>query len=391
MSASRLARVHHALQAHVERGDVPGAVALIWRRGQVHVETAGTTTLGGEPMRRDTIFRIASMTKPVAAAAAMMLVEECRLRLDDPIERWLPELADRRVLARIDGAIDDVVPARRCITVRDLLTLRMGFGFIMPSAEVTPIQRAASSLQVWPGPAKPQTLPPPDEWLRRFATLPLMHHPGERWLYPTGFTVLGILIARVSRQPLPAFFGERLFEPLGMKDTGFSVPPSELPRLAGCYDRGSGGGLELFDGVRDSDWSVDPAFPDADAGLVSTVDDYLAFGLMMLNKGRYRGKRLLSRLSVEAMTTNQITPDQKAGSEVFLEDNRGWGFGVSTIVKRDDIASVPGRFGWEGGFGTSWHSDPREGLVGIMMSQVLGFPSRIDLDFWTSVYQAIDD
>jgi CubicO group peptidase (beta-lactamase class C family) len=393
MSKTRLARLHDRMANHVERGAVPGVLTLIRRRGEVYINSTGTKSLGAsEPMRRDTIFRIASMTKPIAAAAAMMLVEECKLRLDDAVERWLPELADRKVLNRVDGSLNDTVVATRPITVRDLLTLRMGFGFIMAPPGSTPIQRAASQLQVWPGPAKPQTLPPPDEWLRRFATLPLLHQPGEKWMYPTGFSVLGILIARASGQPLETFLRERLFEPLGMKDTGFSVPAAKLDRLAACYEvNPESGALELYDGVSDSQWSQTPSFPDAEGGLVSTIDDYLAFGQMMLNQGKHGNERILSQPTVEAMTTNQITPEQKAGSGLFLEENRGWGFGVSTIIRRDDVAAVPGRFGWDGGFGTSWYSDPTEDMAAILMSQVLGFPSRIDLDFWTSVYQAIDD
>src|SRR3954467_13564145 len=155
---------------------------------------------GGEPMRRDPLFRIASMTKPIAAAAAMILVEECTLRLDDPVDELLPELANRQVLRTIDADLDDTVPARRSITVRDLLTLRMGFGFVFAPSPL-PIEQAASELGVMPGPPNPQRLPPPDEWLRRLGTLPLMRQPGERWMYPTGFSVLGVLLARAAGQP----------------------------------------------------------------------------------------------------------------------------------------------------------------------------------------------
>jgi CubicO group peptidase (beta-lactamase class C family) len=363
-----------------------GALSTV-RLGRMHDVAVG----GIEPMRRDTIFRIASMTKPITAAAATILVEECTLRLDEPVDRLLPELADRKVLRRLDGPLDDTVPAKRPITVRDLLTLRMGFGFIMAPGE-TPIQRAARELQVMPGPPKPQMPPAPDEWMRRFATLPLMHQPGEKWMYPTGFSVLGVLLARAAGQPLDTFLHERIFEPLGMKDTGFSVPAAKLDRLAHCYAvNPDTGALALYDGVGDSQWYRPPAFPDAEGGLVSTVDDYLAFGQLMLTKGKRGNERILSRPSVELMTTDQITPEQKAGSEVFLEDNRSWGFGISIITRRDDVASVPGRFGWDGGFGTSWYADPQEDMTATLMTQVLGFPSRIDLDFWTSVYQAIDD
>ncbi len=392
LSQARLARMNGVMAGHVERGDLPGLVTLISRRGEAHVDAIGTKAVGGsDSMRRDTIFRIASMTKPVAAVAAMILVEACKLRLDEPVDRWLPELVDRKVLKHLDGPLNDTIPAKRPISVRDLLTLRMGFGFITAPGEY-PIQKAASELRVMPGSPNPQTPPGPDEWLRRFATLPLMHQPGEKWMYPMGFSVLGVLLARASGQPLEAFLRERIFEPLGMQDTGFSVPDAKLDRLASCYAvNPDTGALELYDGVGDSQWRRPPAFPDAEGGLVSTVDDYLAFGQMMLNKGKHGNERILSRPAVEAMTTNQFTPEQKAGSELFLEDNRGWGFGVSMFIKRDDVAAVPGRFGWDGGLGTSWYSDPKEDMVAILMTQVLGFPSKIDLDFWTSVYQAIDD
>jgi CubicO group peptidase (beta-lactamase class C family) len=392
LSSARLGRMRDVMAGHVERGDVPGVVTLVSRRGEAHVDAIGVKAIGGDPIRRDTIFRIASMTKPIAAVATMILAEECRLRLDEPVDRLLPELADRKVLRRLDGPLDDTVPAKRPITVRDLLTMRMGFGFILEHSDQAPILRAASELQVMPGPPSPAAAPAPDEWIRRLGTLPLMRQPGERWMYPTAFSVLGVLIARAAGRPLETFLCERIFEPLGMRDTGFHVPAAKLDRLASAYAvNPDSGGIELYDGVEDSQWSRPPAFPDAEGGLVSTVDDYLAFGRMMLNKGRHGGERILSRPSVEAMTTDQVTSEQKAGAEPFLEANRGWGFGVSVITRRDDVAAVPGRFGWDGGLGTSWYSDPREKLVGILMTQVLGFPSRIDLDFWTSAYQAIDD
>ena len=391
-SRVRLDRMHEVLAGHVERGEVAGVVTLVSRRGETHVDTIGMKALGGsEPMARDTIFRIASMTKPIAAAATMILVEECRLRLDEPVDRLLPELADRQVLRRVDSPLDDTVPAQRPITVRDLLTLRMGFGFVFAEGEL-PIQRAASELEVMPGPPNPQRLPAPDEWMRRLGTLPLMAQPGERWMYPTGFSVLGVLLARAADQPLEQFLRERIFDPLGMNDTGFSVPEAKPDRLASSYVANpETGALTLYDGVDDSLWSRPPSFPDAEGGLVSTVDDYLAFGQMMLNNGRSGSERILSRASIELMTTGQISAEQRVGSEFFLEDNRDWGFGVSIITRRDDIASSPGRFGWDGGLGTSWYADPREEMTAILMTQALGFPSHIDLDFWTLVYAALGD
>jgi CubicO group peptidase (beta-lactamase class C family) len=397
-SKPRLARMHDVLAGHVERGEIPGVVTLLSRRGDVHVDALGATAIGGAaPMQRDTIFRITSMTKPVTAAAAMILVEECRLRLDEPVDRLLPELAGRRVLRLLESPLDDTVPANRPITLRDLLTFRMGLGIVMAPPGTYPIQRAIDELEIVGfGPPDPSTPHDPDEWLRRLATLPLMHQPGEKWMYNTGSYVLGVLIARASGQSLPTFLRERVFEPLGMKDTGFSVPAAKLDRLAASYwPNAVTGDLELHDGIADSRWSRPPAFPDAGGGLVSTVDDYLAFGLMMLNKGKYGHERLLSRFSVETMTTDQLTPEQRAASGSFLDflDGRGWGFGVSIVARRDDLSAVPGRFGWDGGYGTSWASDPREELVAIMMTQRAGFPGAAGtyVDFWTSVYQAIDD
>jgi CubicO group peptidase (beta-lactamase class C family) len=199
LSTVRLGRMHDIMAGYVERGDVPGIVTLVSRRGEVHVDAIGMQAVGGSaPMRRDTIFRIASLTKPITAAAAMILVEECTLRLDEPVDRLLPELASRKVLKRLDGPLDDTVPANRPISLRDLLTLRMGLGYIMEPSSAYPIQQAVNAQQILQGPPKPQTLPAPDEWIRRVATLPLMHQPGEQWMYDLGLDVLGVLIARAS-------------------------------------------------------------------------------------------------------------------------------------------------------------------------------------------------
>ncbi len=369
LSKMRLGRMHDVMAGYVERGVVPGIVTLVSRRGEVQVDAIGMKTVGRrDPIRRDTIFRISSMTKPIAAAAMMVLVEECKLRLDEPVDRLLPELANRKVLRRLDGPLDETVPANRPITVRDLLTFRMGLGIMMAPPDAYPIQRAMSKLLLGQGPPAPSTPPEPDEWIRRLGTLPLMHQPGEKWMYNTGSDVLGVLIARASGRPLEGFLRECIFEPLGMKDSGFSVPAAKLDRLATSYlTNPQTGALELYDGVHDSQWSRPPAFPSAAAGLVSTVDDYLAFGQMMLNKGKHGDKRVLSRPSVELMTTDQLTPEQKAASSLVpgYFDNHGWGFGVSVITRHDNAAERVGKFGWDGGLGTSWYSDPTEEMVTI--------------------------
>jgi CubicO group peptidase (beta-lactamase class C family) len=396
LSTARLGRMHDVMTGYVERGDVPGLVTLVSRRGEVHVDVIGTQAFKDpDPMRRDTIFRISSMTKPITAAATMILVEECKLRLDEPVDALLPELAERKVLKRLDGPLDDTVPARRPITVRDLLTFRMGFGMMMAPPDAYPILKAANVQQLGMGPPNPSTMPPPDEWMRRLGSLPLMYQPGEQWMYNTGSDVLGVLIARSSHQPLETFLHERLFEPLEMRDTGFSVPEVSLDRLATSYwTDPTSGKLSVYDEPRGGQWSRPPAFPSGAGGLVSTIDDYLAFGQMMLPLGKHGNERILSRLSVELMTTDQLTPEQKAAPSLvsgFL-DGHGWGFGVSVITRRDDIAAVPGRYGWDGGLGTSWYSDPREDMVIILMTQsAWASPSPPNVYFWTLAYQAIDD
>lgn len=397
LSPKRLSHMRDVMMGHVENGEISGVVTLLSRRGETHVDAIGLTSRDGhEPMRRDTIFRIASLTKPVVAVAAMILVEECRIRLDEPVDRFLPELAGRRVLQRIDGPLDETVPASRPITLRDLLTLRMGFGYLMSEAAADyPIMKAATELELLSGAPQPQRWPPPDEWLARFACLPLMHQPGEVWMYDVAIDVLGVLVARVAGQPLETFLRARIFEPLGMKDTGFSVSAKHRNRLATSYSTDpETGKLELYDGVADSQWARPPAFPSASGGLVSTVDDYFAFGQMMLDKGAFGHERILSRPSVELMTMNHLTAEQMAAARLFLGGNNGWGLGVAVAVSRGDIASVPGCFGWDGGLGTSWRSDPAERLVGLLFTQSAWTspePPLIWRDFWTSVYQSIDD
>jgi CubicO group peptidase (beta-lactamase class C family) len=398
-STPRLERLRAGMREHVYERGVPGALTMLWRRGELIFNSYGVKSLGDtDPIRRDAIFRITSMTKPLTAAAAMLLIEECKLRLDDPIDPWLPELADRRVLRKIDGPIEDTVPAARAITVRDLLTFRMGFGIVMAPPGTYPIQQAADALGLGTlGPPSPAIEHTPDEWMSRLGTLPLMAQPGERWLYNTPAAVLGVLISRVSGQSLETFMRERLFEPLGMRDTGFSVPGRKIDRLVGCYAPSPDGQPPaLFDGVTDSQWSHPAVFPDAAAGLVSTIDDYLAFALMMLNNGRHNRERILSRSSIATMTTDQITLQQKASSPFApgFWDNRGWGLGLSMYTRRNDIASAPGRYGWDGGYGTSWWNDPQEEMVGLLMTQQLWTspsPPPVCHDFWSLAYCALEE
>jgi CubicO group peptidase (beta-lactamase class C family) len=393
LSKPRLERLRHTMADHVEAGEMPGLVTLVSRRGEVHVDAIGKIAVDGAPMRRDTIFRITSMTKPVSAVAAMILVDECKLRLDDPVDRWLPELADRRVLRSVDAAADDTVPAKRAITLRDLLTFRLGYGMIPIFPDRYPIQKAIAEAGFAPGPVFPSFAP--DELMRRYGGLPLIYQPGERWLYNAGSEILGVLIARAAGVTFGKFLHERIFGPLGMKDTAFHVPDVKHDRFATSYTRDhTAQKLQMFDDPVTGRFANPPVFENGAAGLVSTADDFNAFAQMMLNGGRLDGERILSRPSIELMTTDQITPEQKQGSELFLGDNRGWGMGLSVFTKRDDLYNTPGRFGWDGGYGTSWYSDPSEQLTGILLTQRMmdsAQPPRAFVDFWTLAYQAIDD
>jgi CubicO group peptidase (beta-lactamase class C family) len=396
LSKSRLERMHRVLSGYVERGDMPGLVALVGRHDHVHVQTLGTLAFGRPaPMGRDTIFRIASITKPVTAAAAMILVEECKLRLDESIEPWLPELANRRVLKSISSGLDDTVPARRAITVRDLLTSRMGFGSVMAMPDTYPIQRLVREYRIGgDGPMLPSQAPGTDEWLRRLGSLPLLAQPGERWMYHVSVDVLGALIARVSGQSLGTFMRERIFDPLGMKDTAFHVPPEKIDRMPGFYffnhqtDK-----LEFFDEAENSAWRTEPPSESGGGGLVSTIDDYFAFSRMMLNKGRHGRERILSRASVELMTSDHLTPEQRAGSDIFFGSHSSWGFGMAVDIRRDEIFHTPGRFGWSGGFGTTAYTDPEEGMIGILFTQRMldsPEPPKVFTDFWTLAYGAME-
>jgi CubicO group peptidase (beta-lactamase class C family) len=370
-----LAHLHEAMAARVARGELVGIVYLVAHRDAVHVDAVGGATLNGdEPMRRSTPFRIASLTKPVIGAATMMLVEDGRLALDEPVDRLLPELANRRVLTRIDGPLDQTVPAARPTTVEDLLTFRMGYGLIFePSFEPPyPIINAANELQLTMAAPFVRTPHEPDEWIRRFGTLPLMYQPGERWQYNAGSLVLGVLIARASGQPLQDFLRKRIFRPLGMRRTGFSLPASDAARLPGLYQANpETGQLELVPASSPSEWARPPAFPSGAEGLASTIDDYLAFCRLLRNRGVHHGKRLLSTESVRLLTTNHLTPQQIAGLG-FPLDGRGWGYGMGVTVAPDEI-SAPGRYGWEGGYGTVWYNDPNRDLIVIALTQTIDF------------------
>lgn len=404
LSKARIARMRQVLSGHVERKELPGLVALVSHHDDVHVEAVGALAFEQEPgfpfadpapMKRDTIFRIASITKLITAVAAMILVEECRLRLDDSIEPWLPELANRRVLKSLASPLDDTTPASRAITVRDLLTYRMGFGSVMAMPDTYPIQKLIHEYRIGgDGPMLPSQAPTLDEWLRRLGSLPLLAQPGERWMYHVSGDVLGALIARVSGKSLGAFLRERIFDPLGMKDTAFHVPTEKIDRLPAFYffNRETNA-LDFFDDPANSAWSSEPLSESGGGGLVSTIDDYFAFSRMMLNKGRHGREQILSRATVELMTSDQLTLEQRAGSEIFFGAHSSWGLGMAVDTGRSEIYHTPGRFGWTGGYGTTAYIDPAEDLIGILFTQRMmdsPEPPKVFTDFWTLAYGAME-
>jgi CubicO group peptidase (beta-lactamase class C family) len=374
---NRRAAIGRVLEGHVAGGYASGLVAMVGRGEERTVFAVGSKAFGSDdPMRRDTIFRIASMTKPITAVAAMMLVE----------------LANRRVLKRIDGDVSDTVAAKRSITVEDLLTFRLGLGIVLAPPGTYPIQRAIAELDISGfGPPNPSASYDPDEWIRRLATLPLMAQPGEQWLYSTGSDLLGVLIARASGQTFPAFLQSRIFTPLGMHDTAFFVPPEKLKRLPVAY-RPQDGRRDAYDGIADSDWGVEPAFPEGAAGLVSTVDDFFAFSRFLSRRGRVLGRPLLSDASIDAMTSDRLTPVQREGGEIILGPNRGWGYGMSVACDTTAEGIPAGAYGWNGGCGTSWVADPSSGRTAILMTQTMferPDPPAVHKDFWRAVFAPI--
>ncbi len=396
LSKSRLERMHRVLSGYVERKEMPGLVALVSHHDDVHVETLGTLAFDHPtPMQRDTIFRIASITKPITAVAAMMLVEECKLQLDESIESWLPELAHRRVLKSLSSQLDDTVPAVRAITLRDLLTFRMGFGSVMAMPDTYPIQQLIRAYRIGgDGPPRPAQAPGTEEWLQKLGSLPWMAQPGERWMYQVSADVLGALIARVSGQSLGTFIRERVFDPLGMKDTAFHVPPDKVGHLPVCYGfNHQTNALEVYDDVANSAGRYEPPFESGGGGLVSTIDDYFAFSRMLLNKGRHGREQVLSRATVELMTSDQLTPEQRQGAELFFGSHSSWGFGMAVDIGRTEIFHSPGRFGWTRGLGTTAYTDPAEGMIGILFTQRMmdsPEPPKVFTDFWTLAYGAME-
>jgi CubicO group peptidase (beta-lactamase class C family) len=382
LTIAGLEHLHAVAEAHVGDALVPGLVALVATGEQVHAEALGTLAVGGTRVTRDSIFRIASTTKPITAAATLALVAEGLVDLDEPVDRLLPELAKRQVLRRMDGPLDETTPATRAITARDLLTFTFGFGMapeMFTSPTSWPIVEASEALHLSTmGPPNPDVQPDPDTWIGNLGLLPLLTQPGERWLYNTGASVLGVLLARAAGEPFADVLRTRIFDPLGMPDTGFWT--TQAQRLSTAF-RPTPDGLVVWD-QPDGTWSRPPAFGDGAAGLVSTADDLLAFARMLLRGGA----PVLSADAARAMTSNQLTPAQKArgglGPDFF--NRRSWAFGQSVLDS--------GAYGWDGGFGTSWLVDPTYDLTVIVLTQRMfetAEAPQVHRDIQAAAYAAI--
>jgi CubicO group peptidase (beta-lactamase class C family) len=348
--------------SHVGDEKTPGLVALLASGDDVHVEALGTLAVGGRPVQRDSLFRIASTTKTITAAATLALAREGLVGLDEPVERLLPELANRRVLRRMDGPLDETVPATGPVTARGLLTFTFGFGMAMEmfmAPEPWPVVTAAQEAGLATiGPPQPDAFVAPDTWIARFGQLPLMAQPGERWLYNTGAQVLSVLCARAAGTSYDEVLRTRICQPLGMRDTGFFT--EDVDRLATAYQP-TADGLVVWD-PPDGQWSHPPTFHDGAAGLVSTADDLLAFARMLLRGG----DPVLTPAQVRDMSRNHLTADQRAAGAGFA-GGRGWGLGTSVVLD----GPWAGAFGWDGGLGTSFLVHPERDLAVVVLTQRL--------------------
>lgn len=368
-SAGALEQIPAALQAVVDAGDLSGFVTLIWRKGEiVQVNTVGHRDVeAGKPMTRDTLFRIASMTKPITSIAALMLVEEGKLKLDDPITRWLPEFSGMQVLASPTGPLDAVAPAPRDITVEDLLTHRAGLAYGFTS--VGPIAHAHEAALGSP------LLNPlsPDAWLEKLGGLPLSFAPGDRFHYSHATDVLGFLVARIEGKTLGEVLQDRIFGPLGMSDTFFWAPPEKRERLARLYRINPE--TDRLQDVSFPQTDAPPAFEGGGGGLISTADDYLKFARMMLGKGEVDGVRLVKAETLDLMTANRLSDAQREIPFMGIPFWMGQGFGLGVSVITDPVkqswmgAGSEGAFGWPGAFGTWWQADPVEDMVLIYLIQ----------------------
>jgi CubicO group peptidase (beta-lactamase class C family) len=343
-------------------------------------------------MQRDTIFRIYSMSKPITSVAVLMLFEEGKLRLTDPVDRLLPELADLQVLEDPAGPLDATSPSPTPITIRDLLTHTSGLAYSFTSTG--PLSNALVERGLSGSGAQLS----PDDWIRELGELPLMHAPGTKWHYSLSTDVLGVVVARASGMPFAEFLRTRIFEPLEIRDTAFFVPPEKRDRLAVNYrENAETGELEIVDHPSTTSFARPPAFASGGGGLVSTADDYLRFASMILNRGELDGVRILSRKGIELMTQNALTPEEKVPDAFgfrFFASGQGFGLGVGVVEEVGLTATLgsAGKNGWGGAAGSWYWIDPKERLIGILMIQRMrgGEATPISQDFQTLVYRALE-
>lgn len=394
LCGKRLGKVRDWMRAYVDDGKLPCAYTLVARHGKVaFAEWCGSRDVdAGTPVEHDTIFRIYSMTKPVTAAAVMMLYEEGRFQLDDDIGKYIPELADMRVYVSGYGGFIHTTPAGTPVTIRQLLTHTSGltYGFLDPSAVGQVYAR--DGLDFHPH-KRPVT-----EVIAALGEVPLVHQPGTRWNYSVSFDVLGRLVEVLSGQTLDAFFEERICAPLGMTDTAFAVPDDKRGRFASLYQPSEGGGIKPLEGAG-VEFSTDTVkLMSGGGGLVSTVEDYFRFTEMLRCRGERDGKRLLGRKTVEMMTANHLGGDMAAmGQPRFGEssfEGVGFGFGVSVMLDpaRANIMGTPGEYAWGGAASTAFWTDPLEDMTVIFATQLIpsdAYPLRRQLRVLT--YQALID
>lgn len=389
-SHQRLARINTKMQRYVDENKLAGISTLIARRGKVvHFETFGMANIeAGQPMAEDTIFRIYSMTKPITSVAALMLLEESHFRLSDPVADYLPEFKAVKVLDKSDDNGVRLADPVRPMTIRDLFTHTAGLSYGFEEGFYVDQLYAQ---QVWQ-PADNNPTLTLAEWVGAIARMPLAYQPGTRYRYSVATDVLGYLVQVVSGMPFADFLQERIFAPLGMVDTFFTVPPEKLSRFATNYGPKTGGGLEVIDAPHNSRYTRPTQRPSGGGGLLSTSGDYLRFTQMLLNGGELDGVRLLGRKTVELMTTNNL-PDG-----VYVDNNPaaglGFGLGVSVLLdlgKGQTLGSV-GNYGWGGAANTNFWIDPKEELIGILMLQFMPSDTYpVIPDFRILAYQALVD